>query len=206
MEDFDCENNCGCYMQSKTADRGWCLPYMSLSLDNVFSCQDYTHRLCKELTCIAVNGFGYGVCAESFESQGSLSSECTSNKDCEAKNNNFQIYSDCACGFSSKGIGYCRPTLGDPSGKRFRGLLKRWYNSDRVLTCHSHLREASACMEGWEDYNELLFAYYGYYWGVEVQHNSPCVKSTLTAEYWEVYRESGAVVAVMSLLVVSSLF
>lgn len=205
--DYDCENNLGCHFASHTTTRGNCVRYMSLSKEPVTDCKDYAHRLCNELTCLAVNGQGYGVCTDAFETDFSLEATCDDNSDCKAKNDKFTVNSDCVCGYSSKGKSHCRPALGDAVGLQFSYYLKKWYGSDEILQCHSLRREASSCMEKWEKYDDLLFAYYGYYLGAEVHQNLDCVKETLTSDYWEVYQEpdSSASVITASLLVLVGL-
>lgn len=200
-DDYDCQNNLGCYFSTSSSTHGWCLAYMSISDAVLHDCKDYTHRLCKALTCVAVDGFGYGVCSDAFASETFYSSSCDSNQDCPTKNNRFTLDSDCACGFSSKGNSYCRPTLGDSSGSSFRSLLKYWYDSEEIKHCHSMRREASSCLQRWEYYDKIMMAYYGYYWGVELHDNKPCVKSTLTADYWKVYQDSAAVLGVWLVVV-----
>jgi hypothetical protein len=180
--DSECKNNMACNFWTR-ADDGECRRYFSLkNKEWVFNCEDHNSLLCHSGNCGGPGG--KGVCIDGIKPR-YLDPSCESNEDCPGESYGWQFYSSCDCGLNSKGKGFCRPFLGDYLGKEYIEMVKKWYDSNEIHTCHTDLRESSKCLSKWKDYEKYLVKYYEWRYYAALQENSDCIKKTFNSFYWD---------------------
>lgn len=181
-QDTDCKNNMGCYIKNIN-NLGYCVKYYSLpEKDWVYNCNNQRSDFCESGNCAGPGG--KGVCIDGIKPR-YLQTTCKKDSDCIGEGFGWEFYSTCECGYNGKGTMYCQPFLGDYLGVEYLKLLKSWYSSDKISTCHTDRRMSEECMKQWKSYQEYLKALYLWSFFPQIQENDECVRKIYTDYYWE---------------------
>ena len=159
------------------------MKYYSLGKSEwVFNCNNYFSSFCESGNCGGPGG--KGICIDGIKPR-YLNPVCKQNSDCVGESFGWEFYGKCSCGYNNKGTQYCQPFLGDYIGTQYIELLKSWYSSDLINTCHTERRIDSQCMINWPSYN--LYLKNLYYWRDYplLQENDECIQAIYTQYYWQ---------------------
>lgn len=185
ISDNECQNHLGCYKRP-WEDKGECVPYFIVDSGyRTYDCINYTSRFCKSMTCMSPGGTGKGLCIDPPHSSKHLLDSCEKNSDCYAESKNYEFFSKCRCGLNSESQKYCSPFLGDESGQALTQLIKQWYSSDTIHTCHSTRTESQLCIRKWDKYNEFISSYYNFLHQTMYRNTESCVHKVFTDGFWD---------------------
>jgi len=165
--------------------------YFSAPLGETVPCpvSGYSN-ICASGACFnnAIDDRGY--CVEAPKSYPSFPMTCESSSDCVGFNSaHQQFFGQCECGFNPEGQKYCQPFSGDLPGLTYIAQIKPIMTSSAMNLCQTTRRYYSDCLDmaasslgiNSDLYfsAQLNFTNYAQYIG-----NDACVKSIITASYW----------------------
>lgn len=129
-------------------------------------------------------GDGKGLCIDPPQSSKHIIDICDSNSDCYGETEKYEFFGKFRSGLNSDSQKYCAPFLGDEAGKSLVKLVKEWYESSMIHTCHSTRREAQLCIQKWEKYDEFIDSYYSFLHQTMYRDADSCIKKVFTSDYW----------------------
>ena len=196
VEDWDCTNGYFCKINTSTSV-GKCTAYFTAaSGDQVSSCitvgVDYE---CETGYCVSEYDESTDTtthtCTEVFELDDDDDEACENNKDCLGYNSDESVstYSECLCGLSEDGEGYCKLLPGDSSYEKYIKYFKLWLKSGKESKCNTTRRFSVDCAEAhWgDDEDYLTLAYYEYRtlnWN-KIHDLSSCTKKVFLSYYYD---------------------
>ena len=188
-KDTQCEYGTFCHIDGK------CTPYFSIeSGSSVTECpsDDICHKCAsgfaltktydatEEKTC---------TCTDVYTLTSESPHECTKSLDCIGLNSkNEVIYSECECGYSKTGQGYCQLLPGNDAYAMYLKYFKKWVDSKKEANCNTARRFAIECAEDYmkeEDYYHLAYYRYKALMWPKIQNFDKCTKEIFASEYWE---------------------
>jgi hypothetical protein len=147
---------------------------------------------CVELTNAETQETTY-ECSEVYSLR-NPTSPCTSDTDCagDNKDKTDSINTECLCGYSQSGNGYCDLLPGDEPYAKFIELYTAWYDSGLEKNCNTARRGNLECAEAQWDYeNFFALQYYllktsnwAMIWDVQSE-----VQLALGTDYWAAKQE-----------------
>lgn len=182
-----------CY-KSSTDALGTCKKYLSVTTGSeIDACgDDYVSFKCATGYCVEEYDESLGkttyTCSELFTVENLLT--CSKDNDCIAYNvaKTDTTYSDCNCGYSKSGTGFCELMPGNEAYAQYLVYFLKWLASGKENKCNTSIRHTLGCMEAhWDENNYYNLAYYKYrteQW-YQIQDVDSCTKKVFATEYWE---------------------
>ena len=137
VSDFDCLPNMGC-------DAGYCVNYYSVPNGQwVNNCTNSLSSMCESGQCL------YGLCISPLRSALQLPMLCSSQFQCvskDLKQDGIEVYTNCTCGYGTKGNSYCRLFPGDRPYQKMLEARKEWIQTNISENCNTLRRWKKECI------------------------------------------------------------
>jgi len=137
--DYSCVNNAGCN-KTLTTLSGRCLPYFSVEVGQVVSCDSLdgydVNFLCKSGAAVTEDAKqGTCTCIDAPKSINPPPYKCSASQEClgQSSSTNKVYQSECSCGYNKNGDKYCQPFLGDKVGVEYLNELMPLYGNDLTI-------------------------------------------------------------------------
>jgi hypothetical protein len=195
--DEECTYGTYCYIPL-SGTSGKCTAYMNVKSETqVNSCkygntQGLVDYQCESGYCVeeyneSTKESTY-YCSEIFTQVNKPEVSCSSMANCGGINSaNSTSYSECVCGYSQNGNGYCKLLPGDESYANHIKYYKKWLTNSKNTKCNTARRGYLECAENhWDDESYYSLAYYAYrtqYWH-QIQDVASCTKKIYATNYW----------------------